>query len=87
MFKVGQRVVCLRSGGTYYLTLGQTYTVRALDYCCEQTIDVGMSCPASRCPHCGHIASGSWYLASRFAPIEEISETTYEDILKPMEAV
>lgn len=93
MFSVGQRVVCVNAGvidahipgNDPPLMVGRVYIVGGMLTCgCGASmVDVGLSSPYPTMCACGRITSDGWWVyASRFAPIEEISDTTVEDILE-----
>lgn len=94
MFKVGQRVVCVRGHSRGVVRVGQEFVVFGVSRCVGCgcfVVNVGI-CGSGRttCNRCLSVLTSSgihWLDSCLFAPIEEISETTYEDILKPMEAV
>jgi hypothetical protein len=91
MFRIGQKVVCIESHSQNVVVKGQIYVVKGLKVCpiCGHLdVDVGIKPPVksfSTCSGCGTcIESSIWWLrASRFAPIEEIGETTYDEIMEP----
>lgn len=97
---VGQEVVCIDDSGQGNpiqappLIRGRHYTILGLSICAcgAVAVDVGIESPLRCVIHCecGHIepANGVWPCrASRFAPIEFISETTIESILEEMGSV
>ena len=92
-FRIGGKVVCVRSHSLGVITKGQVFTIRGLDYCrgCgDQYIDVGITNPGwgeITCGHCGsrQTQDGGLLISQiLFAPIEEKGETTYEEIITEM---
>ena len=89
-FYVGQKVVCVNAKSSIavnhkaseVLEEGQIYIVKAVrKICCQWEIFLGHTTSISFgiCPNCGHWEEEStewFFLASRFAPIQE----SYEDI-------
>lgn len=89
MFRIGQKVVALV---TYRgIAKGNIYTVLSVEYCpkcgkqivsvglVEDNLKIGYGCD------CGlffPLGSEKKYYSSRFAPVEEISETKIEEVLQ-----
>lgn len=91
MFRVGQRVVCIEDSETIDITKGNIYTVCRISSCsnCKiEKIDVGLALPegysGTTCYNCRQSNSDGihWYMACRFAPLEEISDTTFDEIME-----
>ena len=93
--KVGDKVVCINASSVLPgltpppLKRGDIYTVGGICYCpgCGvMNLDVGIHAENKNIQcQCGHLAltNGVWWAyASRFAPLEEKSDTMFEDIFQ-----
>ena len=86
MFKIGQRVVCIKRHSQNAVTVGKEYTIRDISFCVKcgnMEFDIGL--PSTRpikCA-CGYIRSHSAWLigSSLFAPLEEKGSSVVEDYL------
>ena len=93
VMKIGQKVVCINDSGNNQLKKGKIYQIYGFGCCIKcgaLKFDLHIPRMATHtlcfCGYQRHYEPGDWYLADarRFAPLEEISETTYEDIRKPI---
>lgn len=93
-FYVGQQVVALEDGICpmtliQYRKKGNIYTVLSIEYCCplsgwrinHERNGLIMEGP---CTYCYKISAPNKFLASMYAPIIEISDTTVEQVLESM---
>lgn len=84
MFRIGQRVVCVKNHSKGLVKAGQQYTVNGVNFCCKPLVDVGVFTFGKAMNCCGKRMEGNinWFSTSLFAPIEEISETTYDEVME-----
>ena len=87
MFKIGQKVVCINASNFPFYKVGDIYIVQDILFCQKcgrQCINVGR--PSTGGTHCSYcmimIASSGHYPSSElFAPLEEKSETMFDDLI------
>ena len=93
---VGQKVVCIDTSSSpgpglcpsTYLAKGEIYTVIGVSNCvCGlPLVDVGLASGTTslHCCRCGRRWQSSiwWVRASRFAPVEDISDFCYDDAVE-----
>jgi len=90
-FKVGQRVVAIRDHSQGIIKKDETFPVLGINrnICCGSlTIDVGLKVVGrKRICVCGCSRKNDNYFgASLFRPIDEISNTTYEEVMQWIES-
>lgn len=82
-FHIGQRVVAIKGHDFGFFKKGDEFTVLQIrKSCCQWVIDIGVSTKYSsfRCAICKSSVAPNWFACSRFAPIQEISNETFESI-------
>ena len=84
MFKINQKVVCVKSHSQNAVIKGRVYTIYGNNYCCTPLVDVGLTCYVSCFMPCCMTNVGlntiSWMGAELFAPLQEEKGTkTIED--------
>jgi hypothetical protein len=93
MFNIGQKIICVKTHSQNIVVRGQEYVVVDIDTCrCGNIlIDVGLSSDREKmgCVDCAAIwKDNAWWLSARlFAPIEEKSETNFNEIMVGIGAV
>lgn len=91
MFNIGQKVVCIEVHPEGYLEMGKIYSIEGLhEKCgCGMLVDVGIKTKSTtsfiHCMSCGKIRQNDGiklFSPRRFAPVEEISNTTFDEIME-----
>lgn len=87
--KVGDRVVCIKPHSNGVLVVGKIYVVGGIYFtpCCgDMLLDVGIGGSGLQfCGDCKQIydLGAPWWISSKlFAPLEEKSDTMFEDIFQ-----
>lgn len=86
-FHTGQRVVAIRNHSQGRFKKGDEFTVLGIKKgCCDWLVNIGLEALYGHyeCPICSNIEPFSdrmlWFFSVSFAPIQEISNETFEDI-------
>lgn len=83
-FYVGQEVVAIRDHSKGAFKKGDEFVIQGVKKgCCCLELNVGIKTNHSlmKCRYCGKItANDNYYQASSFAPKQQLSETTYNDV-------
>jgi len=88
-FKIGQEVVCIKSHSMGFFKKGEEFTIQGIkiEKCCKLiTLDIGLKFDYvnGECV-CGNTTEwDNYFSSSLFAPKQELSNTTYNEVLEWM---